>query len=140
MKRQVSKSSLFLIEILFVILFFSISCSVCVQLFAKSHVCSVESTELSNAVNYSMSVAEQIKSCNGDFKKASETVSGNLDKESINIYCDKDWNTSPKTDAYFNVIIFEKESSNENIKEYHIAVSNNKKTIYEFDFKKALEG
>ena len=53
-----SKSSLFLMELILSILFFSLASVVCVQLFVKSHLISEQSTDSSNAVNLSQDVAE----------------------------------------------------------------------------------
>ena len=53
-----SKSSLFLMELILSILFFSLASAVCVQLFVKSHLISRQSTDLTNSVNLAQDVAE----------------------------------------------------------------------------------
>ena len=53
-----SKSSLFLMELILSILFFSLASAVCVLLFVKSHLINRQSTDMTNAVNLSQDVAE----------------------------------------------------------------------------------
>jgi len=56
------KSSLFLLELILAILFFSIASAVCVQLFVKSHLLSKQAEILSIAVNECSDAAEIIYS------------------------------------------------------------------------------
>lgn len=56
------KSSLFLLELILAILFFSIASAVCVQLFVKSHLLSRQAEILSVAVNECADAAEIIYS------------------------------------------------------------------------------
>lgn len=56
------KSSLFLLELILAILFFSIASAVCVQLFVKSHLLSKQAEILSVAVNECSDAAEIIYS------------------------------------------------------------------------------
>lgn len=60
------KSSLFLLELILAILFFSIASAVCVQLFVKSHLLSRQAEILSIAVNECSDVAEIILSADTD--------------------------------------------------------------------------
>ena len=57
-RQRAQSSSLFLMELILTILFFSITSAVCVQLFVKSHLLSQESQVLTLAVNECSSVAE----------------------------------------------------------------------------------
>lgn len=50
MNSKNSKSSLFLMELILSIMFFSLAAAICVQLFVKSHVLSRNSVELNHAV------------------------------------------------------------------------------------------
>ncbi len=58
MSNSNSKASLFLMELIMSILFFSLSAAVCVQLFVKSHALSQQSLKLNYAVIASESLAE----------------------------------------------------------------------------------
>ncbi len=57
-KSRAQSSSLFLMELILAILFFSITSAVCVQFFVKSHLLSQESKVLSQAVNECSNIAE----------------------------------------------------------------------------------
>ena len=52
-RSRAQSSSLFLMELILAILFFSITSAVCVQFFVKSHLLSRESKALAQAVNES---------------------------------------------------------------------------------------
>lgn len=57
-KNRPRSSSLFLMELILAILFFSIASAVCVQFFVKSHLLSQDSNTLNHAANECASVAE----------------------------------------------------------------------------------
>lgn len=59
-KNRPRSSSLFLMELMLAILFFSITSAVCVQIFVKSHLLSKESEALSHAVNACTNLAETL--------------------------------------------------------------------------------
>lgn len=60
------KSSLFLLELILAILFFSIASTVCVQLFVQSHILSKQAEILSIAVNECSDAAEIVLSADTD--------------------------------------------------------------------------
>ena len=57
-KSRAQSSSLFLMELILAILFFSITSAVCVQFFVKSHLLGRESKALARAVNECSNIAE----------------------------------------------------------------------------------
>lgn len=57
-RSRAQSSSLFLMELILAILFFSITSAVCVQFFVKSHLLSRESKALAQAVNECANIAE----------------------------------------------------------------------------------
>ncbi len=59
-RNRARSSSLFLMELILAILFFSVASAVCVQFFVKSHLMSRESGVLTNAVNECSGIAEII--------------------------------------------------------------------------------
>lgn len=61
-----SKTSLFLMELIIAILFFSLACGVCIQLFFKAHQLSNKSENLSSSVLWCENVAELFYGCKGD--------------------------------------------------------------------------
>ena len=60
-KERARTSSLFLMDLILAILFFSITSAVCVQFFVKSHILSQESKALTLAVNECSAIAETCK-------------------------------------------------------------------------------
>lgn len=59
MKREsADRSSLFLIELMIAILFFALASAVCIQVFTKSHIKSLETEQLNMAVSKAQSAAE----------------------------------------------------------------------------------
>lgn len=61
-RNRAKASSLFLMELILAILFFSLACSVCVPLFVKSHLLSRESRTLNCASNQCSNAAELLSS------------------------------------------------------------------------------
>ena len=59
-KRNASQSSLFLLELIFVIFFFSLTSMLCVQVFVKAHLTSKEAKEESLGSTLVSSVAEAL--------------------------------------------------------------------------------
>lgn len=57
-KNRPNSSSLFLIELILAILFFSIASAICVRFFVGSHILSKQSSALTRAVNECSSIAE----------------------------------------------------------------------------------
>lgn len=68
-KNRPRSSSLFLMELMLAILFFSIASAVCVQIFVKSHLLSKESEALSHAVNACANLAETMSISPDSFEK-----------------------------------------------------------------------
>ncbi len=74
MSRHNSKSGLFLMEMIIVILFFSICAAICVNVFAKARVISDSSRDLNNAAIRSSNIAEVYKAADGDMQKTAQLL------------------------------------------------------------------
>ena len=61
-----SKSSLFLMELIIALLFFSLASTVCIRLFVKAHSLSAQTVDQNYAVNYAQNMAEAFLGCDGD--------------------------------------------------------------------------
>lgn len=105
-----SKAALFLMELLIVLLFFSIACGVCLQLFAYAHLTNKNSKALSDANAIFTNVAEKFYS--------SDEYS---DIEQTSIYYD--YHLQECTKEYASFIVSISTSSNENITTCHISIS-----------------
>ena len=78
-----SRSSLFLMELVIVILFFSLSSAVCVKLFVKAHQMDQNTVNMNHAMIWIQNYAEQFRSNPANINET--------------IYLDKDWNTCEKS-------------------------------------------
>lgn len=106
-----SKAALFLMELLIVLLFFSIACGVCLQLFAYAHLTNKNSKALSDANAIFTNVAEKFYSSD-DYS----------DIEQTSIYYDYHLQECSKDSASFVVSILTTE--NESITTCHISIIN----------------
>ena len=59
-QRHNNTSSLFLLELILAVLFFSVSSALCIQIFTKAHLMSQDARDLNFAVNEVSSMAEQM--------------------------------------------------------------------------------
>ena len=68
-----TRSSLFLIELIIAILFFSLGSAVCVQAFAKAHTLTAQARDLSFASSTVSAAANVIKSTDGSLTRTAIT-------------------------------------------------------------------
>ncbi|MCM1190755.1 MAG: hypothetical protein NC541_15880 [bacterium] len=89
-----SKSSLFLMELIIVILFFSLASAVCIQFFARSHILSKETVEQNNAITQAQNLAETWYAADGNTHSMLQLLDGSISSEneaSIFLLYDRDW-------------------------------------------------
>jgi len=90
-------SGLFLIEMIIAIGFFSLACAVCVQLFVKGHLMSVESNDISRSVIYAQNAAEAFKATDGDINDTAKLLGATAMGDRIILGFDENWNSfAPK--------------------------------------------
>ena len=90
-----SKSSLFLMELIIVLMFFSLSAAICMKVFAISKVKTDTARDLAQASFAAESFAEVYKEYNGDMGKVGEYYSVNgatSDTKKMVFFYDKEWN------------------------------------------------
>ncbi len=73
-----SKSSLFLMELIIALLFFSLASTVCIRLFVNAHALSNQTVDQNFAVNYAQNMAEAFTGCGGDLEALQALFSGSL--------------------------------------------------------------
>lgn len=98
-----AKSSLFLMEMMVVILFFALTSAICVHLFAQSYQTAKHSEALTNGVLQAESAAELYKSTGGDLRQTAELLNAEWSSESgLDLGYDTQWQpiTSGKQTAY----------------------------------------
>ncbi len=71
-QRSNSRLSLFLMELIVAIMFFSLSAAVCVRLFASAHILSDDTKSLSNASIWTQNLAEAFEGKNGHLAGVAE--------------------------------------------------------------------
>ncbi|MBC8571367.1 hypothetical protein [Zongyangia hominis] len=98
-RRTSSKSSLFLLEMIFVILFFSLAAAVCVSLFAQAHAVSVKSSDLNAAVLRAQSAAECVKAEGAGFAELLDHAQS--DGEDTLLYYDGEWRSTSQEGAVY---------------------------------------
>lgn len=94
-----SKTSLFLMELIISILFFSLASAVCVRLFVKSHQISTHSVALNHSVRWCENIAELLQAYHGDIETVCQllesaencSITGAEVPDSFSICFDKDW-------------------------------------------------
>lgn len=108
-----SKAALFLMELLIVLLFFSIAGAICLQLFSDAHITNNNSSDLSNANIILTNVAEQFYS--SDLSSSSNT------NESISTYYDDYLNPSANS-AFSAYTLVETTSLEDRFVTKHISI------------------
>lgn len=88
-----SKSSMFLMELIIAILFFSLASAVCIQLFAQSHLISRETVNQNYAISHAQSLAEIWYATEGDPEKMQSLLknTSTADGTDLILMFDKSW-------------------------------------------------
>ncbi|MCR4922731.1 MAG: hypothetical protein K5931_01850 [Lachnospiraceae bacterium] len=101
MKRKTSGSSLFLMELIITIMFFSIASAICVQCFVSSHLLDEETKELNSAINISAALCDAMRGTDGSLYSIAalyKDVELGEDDSYLQIYYDKDFTVCSPTD------------------------------------------
>ena len=134
-KQPSRRSSLFLMELIIAILFFSLAATVCVRFFVKSYTLEQDSKNLNHAVTAATSVAE-IFHHQEDFMSclAEEYSLGSSSENCYTFYYDKSWNLCDAQSSVYTVIL----RAEEHIPFVtgDISVNKDEHTLYELSIKK----
>ncbi len=113
-RRSSSKISLFLMELIIAILFFSLASAVCVRLFTSAHILSEDSINLSNAVTWSQNLAEAFYGSKGQLKEMEKlypqafiSTDDTMDKNTVILFFNAEWdlNAEGLVDASYEAIL-----------------------------------
>ena len=106
MARQgATKTTLFLMELMVVILFFSICAAICLNVFSAGQKMAKESDHLSNAVMEVQSAASCYKAAQGDLVQTAVLWDGTKKEHAVVRYYDEEWKSVNQKDAVFAVQI-----------------------------------
>ncbi len=89
--RTHSKTPLFLMELIIMLLVFSASAAVCLRAFAGAKRISEESSRLDTAVLEAQAAAEYWKASHGDIEETAERMGALPDEDSFKIYYEEEW-------------------------------------------------
>ena len=117
-KNRARSSSLFLMELILAILFFSITSAVCIQFFVKSHLLSQDSQILTHAVNECSAAAEMCSTSDssaaalGTLVKLYPDADKDLLKNSVTVYYTEDFKPCKAESGIYslNVILSENDT------------------------------
>ena len=96
-----TRSALFLMEQLIVIVIFAVASAVCAQIFTAALIKSSDAKELNHALIAAKNGAETFRAY-GDPKTAVEAIGGSVgDSDSAVVWYDKDWRVCPESEAVY---------------------------------------
>ena len=115
-----SRTSLFLMELIIVIMFFALASAICLRLFVGAHLLAERDKNLNNAIIWSQNLSESFY-CNGRihqmlnlYPNAFIALNDNETEGSIVLFFDKDWkqiDNSLEVASYEAVIVVKKDTA-----------------------------
>ena len=137
-KQPTRRSSLFLMELIIAILFFSLASTVCVRIFVKSNTLEQESIRLNHAVSAASSVAEIFRNQENPFETLEKQYPDGIKNDDYyRFFYDKDWSLCNKNEAIYTVIAdFSEDGSFETA---DIQVVTSEECIYDLSIKKYVD-
>lgn len=140
MKRGTARrSSLFLLELLIAILFFSLASAVCIQLFVKAHVQTQDTRILNMAMNQAQNAAEGIRGTDGSLLAVSGLFpTSEKTEDTCTVFYDSQWNTCDKPNASYQMQITLLETSSMIQGQIEILDSGKQSTLYTLDVQKHI--
>lgn len=130
-----SKSGLFLIELIIAILFFALASTVCIRLFAKSHLLSKQTVNQNHAVLQTQNLAEAYLATEGNLSEMSflfENFVYDNTQGTFSLFFDNEW--KPCTSNEYSYIAKLTEGTEENgliCADILVYSSNDESAIYE---------
>jgi len=138
MNRQPSRrSSLFLMELILAILFFTLAAAICIRFFVKSHMLEQDSIALNHAVTSAASAAELVRSDEDPLRLLQELFpESTVEGDTGFLYYDKTWQPcSPSLAVYTLRLDLE---TAEGFRIGNIEVTDTDRSLYELTVQKYL--
>lgn len=135
-----SRASLFLMELMISILFFSLSSAVCIQLFVKAHAINEATKDISKATLIAQDICEYFHYANGD--KAQMLSYYNEYEESddnIVLFFSKNRTICPKAEARYTVILSFEQNLSYRILNLDIHRMDKSDSLYQSTIKKYVQ-
>lgn len=108
MNKHASKASLFLIELIIAIFFFSLTSAICIQLFAGAYSLKEKTNDLNYAVMRAENAAEAFRACGGsleDIAALSPEHTSELIGNTLSLYYDKSWQPSSRDAGVYKLLL-----------------------------------
>ena len=103
-KQHAPKATLFLMELVLVIFFFSICAAICVSIFGSAQTMADNSENVSRAAVEARSAASCFKAAEGDLEQTALLLNGVEADDSVLVYFDNNWNrTADAETAWYAV-------------------------------------
>ncbi len=132
-----SKASLFLMELMVVILFFSISSAVYVQLFMKGHQINNTTQDLSTANIIAQNISECFLSCDGSMEQTLHFLDEFEQSQNVVYsYYDNMGNVCTKDSSKYIEVLTFSDDDKYNYMDIQIVTASDNKSIYQFTMKK----
>ncbi len=135
-----SRSSLFLMEMIVTILFFSLAAAICVRCFVSAHMMGKETYELNHAIAIATGYAEVMRGTNGDINSIQAVYpdSVKVDDSYLMIFYDSSFNPcDPETAVYAGDVTLTPNGAIQNMHVKIIRVEDSE-IIYELDATKYM--
>ncbi len=102
-----SKSSLFLMELIIAILFFSLTSTVCIRLFVRSHLISQQTINENHAINLVQNLAEGYLGTEGDLDALQQLFPDSTLSETgtLSLYWDNTWAACSENEASYTAVV-----------------------------------
>lgn len=123
-----SKTSLFLMEMIFVLLFLGLACGVCVQLFASSYTYRTKAREYNHIQELLTSVGEILEGTDGTAETFCTIFPDGISEgQTLHYYYDKNWATVSEEEAVYQMTLdFSKTEEKKSVKAAFTKLSSQK--------------
>lgn len=157
---RISKSGLFLFELIVVIFLFTVSAAICISIFAKSYTFSTDSESLTMSSIKAETAAEVFKSNNGDAGTDAEAIAEALGADpatmdvilgednddygdfTMNLYYDKNWNNTDEINKEYTLTVTAKTGNSLKTSDVifaDIKTTDGEKDIFDMETRKVIE-
>ncbi|MEM1483345.1 hypothetical protein V6615_00545 [Oscillospiraceae bacterium PP1C4] len=136
-RQKASKSGLFLMELIIAILFFAFASAICIQLFAKAHLISVNSSDLTMTMSKVQTAAESFKSSDGTPAHLGALLNAQQDGNILIIRFDRQWNeTTADTETAYRMTIQVNAEDSVSCAQIQMEKTGQEQPLYEMNAKK----
>lgn len=134
-----SRASLFLMELMISILFFSLSSAVCIQLFVKAHTINGTTEDKSNATLIAQDISEYFHHANGDKEKTlSYFTEYEETEEGVLLYFTQNNNCCSSSSAYYTATLVFSQENDCSLLTFTVTRTGSTDTLYSAELKKHI--